>query len=46
MKDEIIVPGMNTETLEQLRKIFEEYIHKVSEGYFSLNPKSKKQGRG
>lgn len=46
MKSEIKLPGMNTQALEQLGKIFEENVQEVAEGYFSLNPKTKKQRRG
>lgn len=37
---------MNTQTLKQLGKIFEENVQEVAEGYFALNPKSEKQRRG
>lgn len=34
LKSEIKLLGMNMQTLAQLRKIFEENIHEVGEGYF------------
>lgn len=43
MKSEIKLPGMNTQALEQLGKIFEENVQEVAEGYFSLNPKTKEK---